>query len=169
MKYVKYSLVGGVLCMILLLTSSYTTRTSGISEGINPGNMIPDFELKQDSVQGIRLSDLRGQKILISLWAAYDADSHMKNLLLWNSLQKEGFPVKMISISFDLSKSIFEKTLDMDGISKESQYIDIAGKKSEIYRKCQLAKKGFNNFLVDENGVIVATNLTPKKLERLLN
>lgn len=165
MKYLKFFLVAGLTLMIIL---SYTTRTSGLSVGTNPGNLIPNFEIRDDSGSSFRLSELKGQKVLVSLWAAYDAESHMKNVLLWNSLQKMDQTVKMISVSFDQSKSVFEGTLEMDGINKESQYFETGGKKSEIYKKCQLAK-GFGNYLIDENGVIMAKNVTPENLKKLLN
>lgn len=165
MRYLKFILVVGVL---LITTSSYTTRTSGLSEGVNPGNLIPDFEIGNNSDGGFRLSALRGQKVLINLWAAYDADSHMKNVLLSNKLKKENQGLKLISISFDQSKSVFEKTLLVDGISSKFQYVDVKGSESEIYRRCQL-EKGFNNYLIDEGGVIIAKNVSPSDLDELLN
>lgn len=165
MKYLKYILVAG---LVLITTSSYTTRTSGLSEGINPGNLIPDFKIGDDSDGGFRLSAFKGQKVLISLWAAYDADSHMKNVLLRNKLKKENHDVQMISISFDKSRAIFEKTLLVDGITNEFQYVDTKGSASEIFSRCQL-DKGFSNYLIDENGVIVAKNVSPDTLKSLLN
>jgi len=168
MKYLKYFLVAGLTGLILIITSSYTTRTSGLSVGTNPGNLIPNFEISDDLGNGFRLSEFKGQKVLISFWAAYDADSHMKNVLLRNKLEKENQDVKMISVSFDQSRSVFEKTLLVDGISNEQQFFDTKGVNSEIYKKCQLSK-GFNNYLIDENGVIVAKNISPDNLKELLN
>lgn len=151
-----------------MLTSSYTTRTSEFSIGINPGNLIPDFTIDDGLGNKLNLSDFKGQKLLISLWAAYDADSHLNNILLWNTLQKENFNLKMVSISFDKSESIFKKTLKADGISNEFHFIDINGSNSDVYQKCQLVK-GFKNYLLDENGVIIAVNITPQNLKTLLN
>lgn len=151
-----------------MLTSSYTTRTSGLSIGINPGNLIPDFTINDGSGNKLNLSNFKGQKLLVSLWAAYDADSHLNNVLLWNTLQKENFNLKMISISFDRSESIFKKTLSADGISNEFHFLDINGSNSDVYQKCKLVK-GFKNYLLDENGVIIAVNLTPENLKTLLS
>ncbi len=163
MKYWKYFLIAG----IVLITSSYTTRTSGLSEGIYPGNLMPELKLKDESGKSLNLEHLRGVKVLLNFWAAYDAESHMENVLLWNTLQKGSYPVVMLSVSFDKSKSVFEKTLAMDGINLGYQFCDTKGTNSEVYKKYQL-EKGFKNYLIDENGVIVAMNLNPKELENYL-
>ena len=73
----------------------------------------------------------------------------------------------MVSVSFDKSKAVFEKTLSMDGINDRYQFLDTKGSDSKIYQKYQL-EKGFQNYLIDENGVIMAINLTPKDLSRIL-
>lgn len=165
MKYLKYFLIG----VVFVLTSSYTTGTSRLSEGIYPGNLMPELKISNDLGSKLNLKYLSGVKILVNFWAAYDADSHLKNVLLYNTVQKEKYPVIMISVSFDKSKAVFENTLKIDGIDPIHQYVDINGTKSEIYQKYQL-EKGFKNYLIDENGVIVAMNLTPDELkEKLIN
>lgn len=163
MKYVKYFLLGG----IFLLTSSYTIGTSRLSEGIYPGNLMPELKISNDLGSKLDLKQLSGVKILVNFWAAYDADSHMKNVMLYNALQKEKYPVIMVSVSFDKSKAVFENTLKVDGINPRHQYVDLEGSQSEIYQKYQL-DKGFRNYLIDENGVIVAMDLTPDDLKKNL-
>lgn len=165
MKYLKCFLIVGVM---LLLTSSYTTRSSRLSEGLYPGNLMPELELNDESGKSFSLEHLRGVKVLVNFWAAYDAESHMENVLLWNTLQKKEYPVVMLSVSFDRSKGVFEKTLSMDGIKSGYQFCDTDGQNSKVYKKYEL-EKGFKNYLVDEKGVIVAMNLTPGELENLLN
>lgn len=163
MKYLKYFLFAGAV----FLFSSYTTETSKVSEGIYPGNLMPNFKLEKKDGSMLDLNSLRGAKVLVNFWAAYDADSHMENVLLWNTLQKEKTPTHMISVGFDQNECIFERTLDMDGIDKTYQFQEKAGVNSEIYQKYQLGK-GFKNYLINENGVIIAMNLTPTKLTEIL-
>lgn len=163
MKYLKYFLVVG----LILIISSYTTRTSKVSEGIYPGNLMPELKLSDESGKDFSLQHLRGVKVLVNFWAAYDAKSHLENVLLWNTLQKEKYPIVMLSVSFDKSKSVFEKTLSLDGIDPTYQFFDNNGISSEVYKKYQL-EKGFKNFLIDENGKILEINLTPQKLENYL-
>jgi len=164
MKYLKYFLIGG----IVLITSSYTTRTSRLSEGIYPGNLMPELTLNDQSGKSLNLEHLKGAKVLVNFWAAYDAESHMKNVLLRNTLQEKNYSVVMLSVSFDKSKSVFEKTIDMDGTDFEYQYYESKGINSEVYKKYEL-EKGFKNYLIDEKGEIMAMNFNPDELEKLLN
>lgn len=159
MKYLKYFLFAG----IMMLSSSYTTRTSRLSEGIYPGNLMPELVINNNWGNKLNLKTLKGVKVLVNFWAAYDAESHMKNVFLWNTLQKNKNHILMVSVSFDKSKTVFEKTLSMDGIDHDYQFIETSGVDSEIYKKYEL-KKGFKNYLVDENGVVIATNVTPEEL-----
>lgn len=156
-----------VLGILLLATSSYVVRTPRLSVGITPGNLTPDITLRNDSGEELSLSAMKGQKVLINFWASYDADSHMKNVLLWNYLQKENHQIKMVSVSFDKNKSVFQKTLQFDGIRGDYQYFESDGSKSKAYQKYRL-EKGFSNYLINEEGVIIAVNLMPKDLNRLL-
>lgn len=163
MKYLKYLIAGGI---ILIISSSYTVTTSGLSEGIYPGNIIPDFTVKNASGNEFKISTLRGQKILLNFWAAYDAQSRVNNILLSKALEKGDQPVKMLSVSLDHSISVFKKTIQIDGIGTKSQCIEAQGNSLEALKKYQL-NKGFKNYLVDENGVIIATNLTLEEIKNL--
>lgn len=151
-----------------MITSSYTSRSSVLSEDIYPGSIMPKLELDDSLGNTLDLNKFKGEKVLINFWAAYDAKSHMENVLLWNTLEKEGHPIVMLSVSFDKSKSVFEQTVKLDGIAPENQFCETDGSDSEVYKKYQL-EKGFKNYLIDENGVIVAMNLTPKELANYLN
>lgn len=166
MKYLKYFLMSVATVLSL---SSNTSETSSLSEGIYPGNLLPDIEnLVNDSGTKINLSDLRGQKVLINFWAAYDAYSHKDNVLFSHVIENKNYPVQMVSISFDKSESVFERTLTMDGIDREYQFL-VQGDESVNLLNLYRLEKGFKNYLIDENGVIMAMNLSPNELGRVLN
>jgi len=155
--------------VIFLSLSSYTSRTSSLSEGIYPGNLLPDIKnLENKSGTKIDLSDLRGQKVLVNFWAAYDAYSHKDNVLFSHIIENKDYPVQMVSISFDKSESVFEKTLTMDGVDTKYQFLAKGDLSSDLFNLYQLGR-GFKNYLVDENGVIIGMNLTPNELDRALN
>lgn len=151
-----------------ILISSHTSRTSQISEGINPGNRIPKIILEDSGKDVLNLSDFAGKKILLNFWAAYDANSHMETVLLSNAVKKESYPIQIVSISFDKSRSVFEKTLALDEMDTSFQFYDMGGKDSEIYKKFKL-EKGFKNILIDENGTIQAVNLSSSELRRMFD
>ncbi len=157
-----------IVGVVFISLSSNTTRTSRLSEGIYPGNLFPDIQnLENVSGTKISLSDLRGQKVLVNFWAAYDAYSHKNNVLFSNVIEKENYPVKMVSVSFDESESVFEKTVAIDKITEEYQFMAKGDVYTDLFNRYQL-EKGFRNYLIDENGVVVAMNLTANQLDQLL-
>lgn len=167
MKYAKYFLI---VCIALIGLSSNTTETSSLSsEGIYPGNLFPDIKnLENVSGTKLNLSDLKGQKVLVNLWAAYDANSHKDNVLFSNLIKDRKYEVQMVSVSFDKSESVFERTLAMDKIDRKNQFLANGEVYTSLFDRYQLTK-GFKNYLIDENGVIVAMNLSPKDLDQYLN
>ncbi len=149
--------------------SSNMSRTSRLSEGIYPGNLFPDIK-NLENVSGTKmdLSDLKGQKVLVNFWAAYDAHSHKDNVLLARTIENKKYPVQMVSVSFDKSESVFERTLAMDKIDTKYQFMAEENAYTDLSERYQL-KRGFKNYLLDENGVVIGMNLTPNDLNRILN
>lgn len=161
----KYFLV---VALVFISLSSSTTRTSRLSEGIYPGNLFSDItDLENVSGTKINLSDLKGQKVLVNLWAAYNAYSHRDNVLFSNIIENKNYPVQMVSVCFDKSESIFKRTVALDQIDTKHQFIVGNDAYADLFSRYQL-EKGFKNYLIDENGVILATNLAPNDLDKLL-
>ena len=150
--------------------SSNQSGNTKPSEGIYPGNLLPDIKnLENVSGTKINLSDLRGQKVLVNLWAAYDAPSRRDNVLLSNVIERQNYPVKVVSVSFDESESVFEKTLAIDKLNKAYQFwVDKNDDNENLYDRFQL-QKGFKNYLIDESGKVIAMNLTPAALDQYFN
>ena len=56
----------------------------------------------------------------------------------------------------------------MDQIAKRQSYIELSGGESRVYKNYQL-EEGFSNYLLDENGVIIAKNISAKDIPAYLN
>ena len=144
------------------------TNKAGLTEGYSPGDIAPVIEL-QGTDDDITFSNGSGCYTLLHFWAAYDAGSRLQNVQLWNKLNKENLSgVKMISVSLDEPESIFTETIKVDGLETTNQVHEMLGEHSVVYKKYGL-KKGLRNFLIDDKGVIVATNITPEKLSKFMN
>lgn len=164
MKYLKYFLIVGIVFIGLSNTSENTKP----SEGIYPGDLFPEIEnLKDLKGTTVNLSDLKGQKVLVNFWAAYDASSRKENVLLANKISQKNYPVKMVSVSFDKSESIFEKTVVIDKTEKSLQCWAENNLQEDLTKVYRL-EKGFKNFLIDENGRIVAININSDNLDQYL-
>lgn len=165
MKYLRYFLVAGIAAMSL---SSNTSGTTQPSEGIYPGDLFPDIKnIENVSGTKINLLDLKGKKVLVNFWAASDADSRKDNVLLSNVIDQKKYPVQMVSISLDKSEAVFKRTVAMDKIDKEYQFWVDEKVQADLHKRYHL-KKGYKSYLLDENGKIVAMDLTPQTLDRLL-
>jgi len=154
--------------LALMLFFNAGTDKAGLIEGNRPGDIAPGIESLKTDVD-IKFSTGSCSYTLLHFWAAYDAGSRMLNVQLWNRLNQYDLSgINMISVSLDEPESIFTETVKTDGLEMTNQVHEMLGKHSEVYKKYGL-KKGFRNFLIDDQGVIVATNVTPENLSKLIN
>ncbi len=158
MRYVKW-------IFVVLLINSLTAfigkdKPTG---GLSRGDVAPDFQVKSASGDStFRLKDTKGRYVLLSFWASYDAQSRMRNVSLSNALR--AFPnVELVSVSFDEYSSVFEETVRKDQIVTPSRFVETKGENSPLYRQYRL-NRGFANYLLDGNGVIIAKNISAGEL-----
>ena len=154
-----------VLVIISLTFFSFVGKDTP-TEGLTIGNKAPDFKICSER-QLVNLKDLKGKYVLLSFWASYDAPSRMQNAILNHAVTKTN-NIEMVSVSFDDYKSVFNETIRKDQISTSNCFIELEGKNSEIYQTYRL-HKGFKNYLLDKNGVIIAKNINAKQLSSYLN
>ena len=167
MKYVKW-------IFVVLLIGSLTSfvdkdKPTG---GLNVGDIAPDFKIQSMSAGQplAELSDMKGKYVLLSFWASYDAHSRMQNASLSNVLRSasRNENVEMVSVSFDEYQSIFKETVRKDQIVTPTCFVETKGESSGLFKKYRLGR-GFTNYLLDENGVIIAKNISAAELSAYLN
>lgn len=166
MKYVKW-------VFVVLLISSLTSfvEKDKPTGGLNVGDIAPDFEIQTMSAnQSVHeLSDLKGRYVLLSFWASYDAQSRMQNASLNNALRASvNNNVELVSVSFDEYKSVFEETVRKDQMVTPTCFVETEGESSGLFKKYRLSR-GFSNYLLDDNGVIIAKNISAAELSSYLN
>lgn len=164
MKLKAYFLVASVV----FLGIAAETKDAKLVEGVNPGDFAPRIKLEEND-SFIHFQNQNGRYTLINFWAAYDAESRARNVKLWNEVNKlnaSKAKVAMYSISLDEKTSVFEETVKMDKLDGTAQLHEKLGNRSDVFKKYKL-DKGMRNFLIDDKGVIVASNVTPEKLAEL--
>lgn len=163
MKYVKW-------ISFVLLTSIFTSFIGKDSHrrGLEVGNLAPDIRVSAQTGEDVFLSDLRGEYVLLSFWASYDAPSRMNNAGISHILDAaSGTDMQMVSISFDEYQSVFQETERLDNLRADYCFTEIKGESSAIFRKYEL-EHGFSNYLIDKDGVIVAKGLSVGQLAAYL-
>lgn len=153
--------------LIALLTVSASTKETRLTTGINPGDLAPGIE-SLESKSDLSFHNHSGRYTLLNFWAAYDAESRKRNVLLWNEVNKlDPTKIAMCAVSLDKSRAIFEETLKIDKLDESGQLWEGSDAKSALYKAYKL-NKGFKSFLLDDTGKIIAVNVEPKQLAELL-
>lgn len=156
-KNVKWIYV--FLGLICLISFSFIGK-SFVSNGLSIGDKAPPFLLVNDG-DTLTIDRYKGKLLLLNFWATYDAESRMRNIYFNDSLTSDN--INMVSICFDEYKSIFNETLNIDNIKNINSYVETKGESSEIFEKYKLSR-GFSNYLIDKNGVILAKNIAASDL-----
>ena len=168
MKHVKW-------IFVVLLISSLTSfvEKDKPTGGLNVGDIAPDFKIKAMSTEQQptqNLSKMKGKYVLLSFWASYDGQSRMQmqNASLSNALRSTSQDVEMVSVSFDEYQSVFQETIRKDQIVTPTCFAETKGESSGLFKKYRL-NRGFTNYLLDGNGVIIAKNISAAELSAYLN
>ena len=166
MRHVKWIFVVLLICSLTAFVEK-DKPTGGLSEG----DVAPDFKIESTSEEqpAFKLANMKGRYVLLSFWASYDAQSRMQNVSLSNALRSTARNnVKMVSVSFDEYQSIFEETIRKDQIVTPTCFVETKGEYSGLFKKYRLGR-GFTNYLLDDNGVIIAKNISAAELSAYLN
>ena len=167
MKYVKW-----IFVVFLIGSLTSFVEKDKPTGGLNVGDIAPDFKIQSMSAGQplAELSDMKGKYVLLSFWASYDAHSRMQNASLSNVLRSasRNDNVEMVSVSFDEYQSIFKETVRKDQIVTPTCFVETKGESSGLFKKYRLGR-GFTNYLLDENGVIIAKNISAAELSAYLN
>ena len=160
MRHVKWIFVVLLICSLTAFVEK--DKPTG---GLSVGDVAPDFRIESTSGEQypLKLADFKGHYVLLSFWASYDAQSRMQNVSLNNALRSDAPNVKMVSISFDEYRSVFEETIRKDQIVTPTCFVETEGEDSGLFKKYRL-NRGFTNYLLDGNGVIIAKNISAADL-----
>ena len=158
------------LIFLFLLVSSLVSLSfiekNRLNEGLKVGDKAPSFSIGNEN-RSVELNELNGNYVLISFWASYDAESRTQNAIL-NNVASKIRGLQVVSVSFDEYKSIFNETIKKDQLMDVNCFIDLKGESSKLFKTYQL-NKGFTNYLLDKNGIIVAKNINSNQLFSLIN
>lgn len=155
-----------VICLSVLITSSFVNKDAQPGVGFYPGSSFPDISILGENSQLITNDSLKGNYLLIQFWAAYDADSRMKNVQLCNSLNRPDSKIKFLSVSMDPYNEISRETIRLDRIPESKVFYPDSKQREKLLSERALKGK-LSNFLIDPNGVIIAKNITAKELAQM--
>ena len=91
------------LAWIFVSADRSGTSTAGQIPAPQQGFLAPDFELKTPTGESVKLSDLRGQAVLVNLWATWcpPCRAEMQTIeTIYNEYKDQGFIVLAVNMTY---------------------------------------------------------------------
>ena len=136
-------------------------------KNLRVGDHFADFEQQNTMGKPIRLSQVKGRYILLDFWASWCGPCREENPQLEHTYARfkaKGFAV--LGVSLDEDKNQWLQAVKKDLLPWEN-VSDLRGDKNKVALMYGIHAIP-NNFLIDENGVIIDTNLRGKELDEKL-
>lgn len=141
-----------------------------VKVGTNIGDQAPEINMTSPDGKTYKLSDLRGNLVLIDFWASWCGPCRRENpnvVRAYDKYQKAKFKsakkFEIFSVSLDSNGDRWKTAIKQDGLSWDYHVSDLKG-----WNNVAAKTYGVNSipmsFLVDENGIIVGKNLRGMEL-----
>ncbi|MCG9912004.1 MAG: TlpA family protein disulfide reductase [Flavobacteriales bacterium] len=163
-----------LVLILLVVTGSFIynhfNQKNATKIGVGIGDMAPEIELPDTAGNVIRLSQLRGNYVLIDFWAAWCKPCRRENPNLMRTFEqfstkklKGGSTFQILSVSADENEQLWKKAIEQDRLKGLYHVSDLKGWDSPVYQKYQV-KSIPNNVLIDPEGKVLAIHLRGQQL-----
>ncbi len=128
------------------------------------GTLAPEIALPNPQGDTLRLSQTRGNYVLVDFWASWCRPCRAESPNLVRAYEKyhtKGFTI--FSVSLDRNKQSWTAAIQSDGLGKWYHVSDLRGWQSQAARKYGVNSIP-SNFLLDPQGRIIAKNLRGQAL-----
>jgi peroxiredoxin len=139
-------------------------------ESLLIGKKIIDFELPNENGKTLKTKDYRGKLLFVDFWASWCApcrEQMPKIKIIYDKYKNKKFKILAVSLDSQADEqkwrnAIFKENSTWDNVIDIQEF---KGGVSKMYNIQSIP----SNFLIDEQGIILDQNITPKQLETFLN
>jgi len=163
-----------LLCLLFSICAFADPGSKSNSSYLTIGDTAPDIVLKNHKGSKKKLSKYQGKVVLVQFWASWCLPCrHFSDewIEVYDKYRKEKFTrgkgFEIYSVSLDKDKKAWKKAIKQDGLPWKANTRDKKGWDSDyafVYGIQSLPA----DFLLDENGNIIAKNVTPYELDNIL-
>ena len=169
-----FVVLAAAFAWILFSADRTGLSTAGQIPAPQAGFLAPDFELKTLKGDTIKLSDLRGQAVLVNLWATWcpPCRAEMKTLeKVQNDYKDRGFSILAVNMTSQDDPNAVAPFVEEQGLTYPI-LLDEAGQVAKAYQMKSLP----SSFFIDRDGIIkevviggpMAEALLRTRIEKLL-
>lgn len=151
-----------VFAMVLIFSSSKFTKPADN----RVGSPAPALSIANGDT-AISLQKMKGKYVLLTFWSSADAESRISNLTYDKIAKTYKGSLEYVAVNYDHSPRVYGEIKKIDDLRQSSQFRDNKGSSSSIYTDYRLAQ-GFNSYLIDRNGTIIAINPTSQQLAKMI-
>jgi len=174
-RRILYSMILILGLAWIFISADHTgVSTAGLIPAPQQGFLAPDFELQTTTGETIRLSDLRGQAVLVNLWATWcpPCRAEMPAIeKIYNEYKDDGFVVLGVDMTYQDTLADVAPFVDEYGLTFPI-LLDTTGNVGTAYQLRSLP----SSFFIDRDGVIsevviggpMAEALLRTRVERIL-
>ena len=167
--------IGFTLVLFIAGSFAFIGKRPQAQIGLNVGQKAPELEFQNTQGKVIKLSSLKGNMVLIDFWASWCGPCRKENPAVVAAYKKyqtakfksaKGF--KIYSVSLDQDKGRWMNAIKQDKLEWSEHVSDLKGWKSAAAQQYRVNSIP-TNWLIDENGIIVAKNLRGASLDQAID